>query len=165
MKYLIPIKSHLFLFFKSFFQNLIMTMISLLLTFFLYKLIEWLINYHFENNFRKKRPLPVYINYNGNDIDFDIIDFDGYNYSIVVDVTKFIPFDGERVSSGQKNPIRHNIWMSKSDVSFFDIIKLFFRTFCNKHSFFQKIFKEKPKLSNSTKSNLIRILKNSQMIS
>ena len=62
------------------------------------------------------------------------------------------------------DPTRHNIWMNKSDVNFFDIIKLFSKTWCNKRQIFVKFFNKKTKLNHSTKSNLIRILKNSQMI-
>lgn len=164
MEYILIIKKYLFGFIKGIFKNLIMTLLSLLLTFFLYKLIEWLIGWHFENSFKQKIPLPVYIFHDGNDIDFDIINFDGENYDIVVDVDKFNPIGSGVILSNVLPPIRYNIWMNKSDVSFFDVIKLFTKTLCNKHRLFQKLFNKKTKLSHSTKSNLIRTLKNAQMI-
>ena len=165
MEYILTVKNYLFGFINGIFKNLIMSLLSVLLTFFLYKLVEWLINWHFENSFSQKVPLPVYIFHEGNDIDFDIINFDGENYNIVVDVIKFnLPPPGIIVVSNNPKPTRYNIWINKSDVSFFDVIKLFSKTICNKHIIFQKLFNKKTKLSHSTKSNLIRTLKNAQMI-
>ena len=109
---------------------------------------------HFKNSFSQGKKLPVYFFYYGNDISFDIISFDMENYEFVFDVRKNVESSCGLTVKQVPPLIRYNFFLHKRDISFFDVIKIFFLGRSNK----------KIKLNNKTKSNIIRVLKNNQII-
>lgn len=162
MKYILIFKTKLITLIGNSINNIMMGIFDIIFIYFLYKTIQWSVSWYYKNNLKK---MPVYIFSNG-DIDFDILNFDGENYNIVVDVNKFNPppVGSGMVLSQVLPPTRHNIWMNKTDLNVFDVFKLVLKTFLKKHHFFMEFADSKTKLSDKSKSNLTRILTNSKII-
>lgn len=136
---------------KNIVDNIITSIISIILIVLVYKFIKWIIDWHFKNTYYKNKPLSIQLKHKGNDIEFEILEFDGENYNIVGNVIKF--------KSNIK--ITYEIFMHKTEISKYDILRLSMNTLYNKHIIPPK---KSIKLSKTTTSNLVRILKNSKII-
>lgn len=103
--------------------------------------------------YRKKQDynnLKVKFDYNGNDIQVDIVNFDGYNYIFRLNVDAFDAIPGGPVIIRRQEYAPYIIHMSREDISFYDIIKI---------TMLKNI-----KLTEKTASNIIRILMNNKII-